>query len=208
VVVRNCPDLIDQPSPGSLRSWLGLSKDSQIVLYQGGLQAGRGLEAFLHATAQVPGATVVLLGDGRFRPRLEALGRELGIEKRLFLPGAVPLRDLLRYTRDAHVGVYLYENTCLSHYYTLPNKLFEYLMAGVPVLASDFPEVRRIVDETQAGIVVDPDHVGAVAEGLRRMLSDPEALRAMSCRARLAAETRYNWHIESRAFLSLYNAYA
>jgi glycosyltransferase involved in cell wall biosynthesis len=207
VVIRNCPDLIDLPSPGSLRSWLGLPKDSQIILYQGGLQEGRGLENLLRAVAQVPEATLVLLGDGPSRPRLEALGRELGIEGRLFLPGIVPLRDLLRYTRDAQLGVYLYQNTCLSHYYTLPNKLFEYLMAGVPVLVSDFPDIRQILRETGAGMAVDPDHIGAIADGLRRMLSDPEALMEMSRRARLAAETRYNWQMESQALLLLYNAY-
>ena len=169
---------------------------------------GRGLEALLQAVAQVPEAILVMLGEGPLGPCLKDLGRELKIEERLHLPGKVPWRDLLRYTRDASIGVVLTQRTCLNHYYSLPNKLFEYLMAGVPVIASDFPDIRGIIQEAQAGLVVGPDNPQEIADALRLLLSDPEGLRAMSRRARAAAETKFNWALESKALLAVYDGQA
>ena len=205
VLLRNCPELIALPPRGALRALLELPDDVQIVLYQGGLAKGRGLEPLVRAVARVPAAVLVMLGDGPLGDRLTVLVTELGIEGRVHLPGRVPWRDLLLYTRDANVGVSLIEDVCSSYYYSLPNKLFEYLTVGVPVLASDFPDMRQVVLGAGAGIVAGPADVEGIAAALRRLLADRSALAEMGRRARQAAVEQYNWSQESKVLLALYD---
>jgi glycosyltransferase involved in cell wall biosynthesis len=204
VVMMNCPVLIDLPAGGRLRTELDLPAGLPVVLYQGILAPGRGLEPALRALAQIPQAVLVLVGDGPLRGLLENLANELGIRDRVKFCGKVPLQVLLEYTRDATVGLCLIENTCLSYYYSLPNKLFEYLVAGVPVFASDFPDMRRVVETSGAGVVADPANVAEIARVLNELLADPRRWSLMAQRARQSAETTYNWDIESRKLLAVY----
>jgi glycosyltransferase involved in cell wall biosynthesis len=206
VVVMNCPELINLPAEGRLRTALNLPIGTPVVLFQGGLTAGRGLETALRALAQVPQALLVIVGDGPLRGPLENLADQLGMRDRLKFCGKVPLQVLLEYTRDATIGLCLTENTCLNHYYSLPNKLFEYLMVGVPVFASDFPDMRQVVEASGAGIVADPANVPEIARVLSELLADPERWSTMSWRARQSAETRYNWTVESQKLLAVYQA--
>jgi glycosyltransferase involved in cell wall biosynthesis len=204
VVVMNCPELIDLPAGGRLRTALDLPAGQPVVLFQGVLTAGRGLETAVRALAQVPQASLVMVGDGPLRGQLETLADELRVRARLKLCGKVPLQALLDYTRDASIGLCLTENTCLNHYYSLPNKLFEYLMVGVPVFASDFPDMRQVVEDSGAGIVADPGNAGEIARLLNDLLSDPQRWSTLSQKARQSAETRYNWEVESRKLLAVY----
>jgi glycosyltransferase involved in cell wall biosynthesis len=107
----------------------------------------------------------------------------------------------------ADVGGVLINNTSLNHYLSTPNKLFECLAAGVPVVASDFPAIRDVVigSGEPLGIVVDPDDAAAVAAGLRTLLQMPAAERE-SLRARCLAAARelWNWETESGRLVALY----
>ncbi|MGE5224450.1 MAG: glycosyltransferase family 4 protein [Omnitrophica WOR_2 bacterium] len=204
-VVMNCPDLIDLPPTGRIHQWLGIPLDCPIILFQGGLSKGRGLEAVVQAISRVPGCHFVMLGEGQLRTELEGLAQKMNISDRVHLPGLVPLHDLISYTRDAALGACLIEKYSLSYYYSLPNKLFEYLMAGIPVLASDFPDMRRIVETSGAGVVADPSRIDLIARAIAHLLADPVRLREMAGRARAAAETRYNWGIEAGKLLAIYS---
>jgi len=203
-IVRNCPVLQPLAPLGKLRSWLNIPDETPIILYQGGLSKGRGLEIFMEALSQIPDAAFVILGDGVLRSDLQKLSTKLDIEHRLYMPGKVPWRELLYYTRDADIGLSLIENVCLSYYFSLPNKLFEYQMAGVPVLASNFPDMKQIVTEWRSGCVADSANVADIVTILRQMLADPDELKMMGERARQAAIERYNWEIESKTLLKVY----
>ena len=203
-VVRNCPMMFTPPPRGRLRLSAGWSTDSPVVLYQGGLLAGRGLEPLLRAVAQLPEVHLAILGDGPRMPTVQKLVLELGIQDRVFLPGKVAWEILLEYTCEGDLGTCLIENVCRSYYFSLPNKLFEYLMAGVPVLASDFPDLRQVTLEAQAGWVVNPSNPNEIAEALHTMLSDRAKLAEMATNARRAALEIYNWEKESQKLLALY----
>ncbi len=203
-IVMNCPELIDLPPAGRLRSELGIPDGQPIVLFQGVLSEGRGLENALRAVAQITPAWLVMVGDGPLRGSLELLAQELHMSGRLRFTGKVPLQSLLQYTRDASIGLCLTENTCLNHYYSLPNKLFEYLMVGLPVLASDFPDMRAVVEESGAGQVADPADIAGIVQALQVCFADRDVLARMSRQARRAAETRYNWNIEAQTLLEIY----
>jgi glycosyltransferase involved in cell wall biosynthesis len=168
VVVRNLPDL-PPPRPGSpdLRRELGLG-EAPLILHQGAVALDRGCEVLIRALALVDGAHLLFLGaQGGFAERLRALARELAVGERTHFRPPVPPRELLSYTAQADVGVTLLEGSCENHRLALPNKAFEYVAAGIPVLASDLPELRAIVDEHGLGWTVDPSHPSAVAGALR-----------------------------------------
>jgi glycosyltransferase involved in cell wall biosynthesis len=119
--------------------------------------------------------------------------------------GRLPPREGWRVMARCHVGlaVLLPEPRYLEAY---PTKLFEYLALGLPVIASDFPLYRAIVERTGGGVCVDPLDPGALCAAIRRWVADPEELRAMGGRGRQTVERDYNWRTEQRKLLQFYTA--
>jgi glycosyltransferase involved in cell wall biosynthesis len=204
VVVMNCPES-RLPTPSNrLRAELGIPMTMRIALYQGSISAGRGIEPFLQAVQSIPGLAGVVLGDGPLLPQLRARFQgEAG--QRVYLPGRVPIDQLPEYIGSADLGIALIQDTCLSHRYSLPNKLFEYIQAGIPVVASDLPEIKRIVRGFDVGTVVDPESSQAIASGIRGLLEDTETYSRVKANTRLAAD-RLTWEQESKKLLALYHA--
>lgn len=204
VVVRNVPD-VEAAADGvaGLREQLGINS-AALVLHQGALAPGRGCEALVEAVSRLPGTHLLFLGDPwpTYGGVVEELARDAGIGHRVHFRPSVPVHDLLRYTREADVGVSLLSDDCDNHRLALPNKVFEYIAAGVPVVVSDLPELRRLVAEEQIGwLAVSVD---GLADALRFALthaSDPD-VRARLLRAR----ERLTWQSESRALVAVYSA--
>lgn len=178
VVVYNAPEerAASPEPPPSLRAQTGLSADVPLVLYQGGLTPHRGLSGLVEAMADVPGAALVFMGSGPLAEPLRARMAEVGLGGRGFVVPPTPPDTLLAVTATADVGVSLLDDVCRSHHYALPNKLFEYLAAGLPVVACDLPEFRRVLDGG-AGLLVPPGDTAALAAALRSLTADA-ALRA------------------------------
>ena len=156
-VVRNLPDL---PPPGAgaedLRASLGVGA-APLVLHHGAAAQDRGGESLVRSLAQLDGAHLLFLGaEGGYADGLRALSAQLGLGQRVHFRAPVPLAELLSYSAQADVGVTLLEDTCENHRLALPNKAFEYVAAGIPVVASDLPELRRIVEDYGIGWTVDP----------------------------------------------------
>ncbi|MBE0418392.1 MAG: glycosyltransferase family 4 protein, partial [Coriobacteriia bacterium] len=207
-VLRN----VSSPEPlrrtDRLRRELGIRPGVPIVLYQGGLIGGRALVRLVRAMSSVPGAVLVFQGAG---PEEAAIRREIasrGLAEQVMLTGWVHPSELHEYACSADVGVVIYENTSLNNYNASPNKLYGYLMAGLPMVASDFPGLREVVVGESVGTVFDPTDEESIAAAIRRLLEDPEALARMSATARSLAETRYNWDVESKKLLSVYESLA
>ncbi|MBG9914368.1 glycosyltransferase family 4 protein [Bacillus sonorensis] len=189
-----------------LRKLLNLSENEKILLYQGGIQTGRGLENLVKAAPKFNEGTLVFIGDGRIKPDLEKMVGELGIGDRVkFLP-KVPLADLPKYTRNAYLGFQVLNNVCFNHYSASSNKLFEYMMAGVPVVACNFPEIKRVVEGEGTGVIVDSHDSDSIAEGVNKLLSDP-GLREELSKNSLRARDLYNWEQEKTAFLTVYSKF-
>lgn len=131
---------------------LGIDTDKKILLYQGGLSPGRGLEVLTEAASALfeAGYVLVLMGYG---PLEEAL-RQQAKSKHFYVCPAVDPEILLNYTAAADIGLCLIEDVCLSYHLSLPNKLFEYVMARIPIVASDLPEIRKVVHGNQIGACI------------------------------------------------------
>lgn len=179
-----------------------------IILYLGGIMPDRGIEQVLHALSKLPSGHFVCLGSGPddFRASLNREARERGVVDRFHLLPAVPPEEVVAYSRSATVGVSVVQPYPLSYRLALPNKVFQYMAAGVPVVASDFPHLREVVEGSEAGNVVDPTDPEAIANALRRYLSDPAAARAAGARGRLAVEERYHWDVAAQALLDRYQS--
>jgi len=144
----------------------GLSPDSKIVLLQGGLSPGRNLEALVEAMRFVSDSIVhlVILGNGEMLQRLKAITHRFGLFERVHFHPAVPQERLLAYTAAADVGVIPYLATCMNNLFCTPNKLFEYIAAGVPILANDLPEISRVVVGHDIGRVGDMGSAKKIAD--------------------------------------------
>lgn len=207
-VLLNCPPRPSVPvtrDGGHLRRRVGLDDSTEpIVLYQGGFHPHRGLEELIDAVPHMERGVLVLMGWGVMEERLSQLVAARGLDSRVRLTGPVPQDELLQYTVDADVGVIPYQSVGLNNYYTTPNKLFEYIAAGVPVAGSRFPELIRFVEGLGVGRTFDPRDPHDIAAAINDVLGDEEAHAAMRERARAAA-TRLTWEEQVPPLLSIYD---
>jgi glycosyltransferase involved in cell wall biosynthesis len=201
-VVRNVPDL---PPPGrapDLRERMGIGS-APLVLHQGAVAEGRGGGNLVRAVARLDYAHLLFLGaDGAFAEALRELGGWEGLDGRLHFHPPVPLAELLSFTAQADVGVSLLQDTCENHRLALPNKLFEYLAADLPVVVSDLPEMRRLVTERGVGWVTDSGDPADIARVLEEALLSREDA-ALHGRVREAA-AELNWPHERSRLTGLY----
>jgi glycosyltransferase involved in cell wall biosynthesis len=206
VVVMNCPrttGLAPSREASLLRSRVGLPADVPLVLYQGMFMPHRGLENLVRAARLFRRAHLVMMGWGYLLDTLKELVRTEGLQHRVHFTEGVPLRDLLAYTAGADVGVIPYRNVGLNNFYTSPNKLFEYCAAGVPIAASRFPELARVVEGLGIGRTFDPESVEDIARAVDALVEDPAALA--EARANVAsAAPRFTWENESQKLLAVY----
>jgi len=224
VVVHNCPP---RPAPTTsaprrLRDALGLADETPIALYHGAFSRHRGLEQLVEAIRE-PGLQAVhaaFLGYGALRGALDELAAEPALGGRVHVLPPVPPDEVIDWVAGADVAVMAIQPSTLNHVLSTPNKLFEALAAGVPVVASDFPAIREIVlgdprDTTHAtgdgpiesdlGVLCDPTDAAAIGRAIARILALPSADRAaLRARCRGAAESRWNWERESAALVDLY----
>ncbi|MFH1278805.1 MAG: glycosyltransferase family 4 protein [Candidatus Eisenbacteria bacterium] len=201
-VIRNCPAYHPPPEPVRPE---GAAPDEPILLCQGYMQKGRGLEALVGAMNHLSRGRLVLLGDGEMKEELANLVGLLELESRVSLHPAVPIEDLPPRTAAATLGFIVYSGASLNFLYALPNKFFEYLMAGVPVVASPLPEIVKLVKEHGVGRIVDPVTPENIAKVVGDLLDHPEELARMreNC---LRAAKDLHWGIEERKLLEIYES--
>ncbi len=206
-VVMNCREIWTPPTPRPdlIREALGLPAETAIVLYQGILTMERGIEESMEAILAVPSAVLVLMGFGMLEESLaEQVTRPPYLGRVLLLP-PVPPEDLLIWSASADVLVMAIQPTTLNHRYTTPQKLFESMAAGVPVVASDLPGMAPIVRATGAGVVCDPTSPASIAEAISAIVDAPaKDRRAMRERALRAAHDRYNWEAQLDTLFGVY----
>jgi glycosyltransferase involved in cell wall biosynthesis len=207
VVVGNYPVEPAVVRPDDLRRRLGVPADRRILLYQGGLYVDdRCFEAVATALQDLPEWHWVLVGFGSPRNlgRLAAILRAADLADRAHIVPKVPLDRLLDVSAGADLGVVPLKRVHLNNYLGDTNKLFEYLMAGVPAVGSDFPEVRRaLIDspEGPVGAVFDPADPASIALAIKHLEPDLPELRR---RAWLVARSRFSWRLERAKVTRLY----
>ena len=206
LIVMNCSYGRDEPAVARrlFHERLGLDLDTRVVLYQGGFSRDRGIEQLIEALPSYPDRTVlVLLGYGSLQAELERRAIEPGLAGRLFVLPAVAPTELLDWVGSADVVAMPIQPSTLNHRLTTPNKLFEAMAVGVPVVASDLPGMAAIVRETGCGVLCDPTSPAAIAAAIRSILDAPEAERlAFRERSLAAAHGRYSWEAQAETLIA------
>lgn len=202
-VVYNVPEHLTSARKDTLRDAID-HRGRPILLHLGQLRRYRGCELLLDAMTDVEEGILVFVGDGPLKGSLERTAADLQVVDRVFFLDPVPPNDVVEYSRSADVGVTMLEDICLNRHYALPNKLFEYLAAGLPVIASDLPDIRRVVRGYDVGQVVRPDNRDDVVAALRQALLDRSLRQHWQSNIPKVLET-FNWERASHDFLHVYN---
>ena len=184
-----------------------LPAESRILLFQGGLSSGRNLEALARSMQYVSTANIVLviLGSGELTTPLQRLISGLKLQQRVFLHPAVPQHELLHLTAAADAGVIPYQANCLNNFYCTPNKLFEFISAGLPILGSDLPEIRKIVTGNGIGLVGDLSEPKGIAKRIDELFSDPVRFREFIDRVADARKV-ICWEEEEKSLIAIYES--
>jgi len=200
-VVKNVPyELSVPPSTAAspLRQRLGIDDNHLVFLYQGVIGTGRGIDLLIDAFAgQDADRHLVFMGYGALVGEIISVARERPNVHHL---PAVPPEVLPSYTMGADVGLAMIEDVSLSYHYCLPNKLFEYLACGLPVIASDLPCMRDLIETESCGWLASPDStaLAALVRGITR--EDVERLRPRA----LGVQRRHSWEREVPSLLAIY----
>jgi len=205
-VVRNLPfGRLPGPGPKLPTS----SEGPRILLYQGALNLGRGIELMINAMNFLPGFKLWIVGKGDLASHLMALAAQQPHPERIVFKGFVPFQQLPQITQQATLGFSLEEDLGANYRYASPNKVYDYIQAGVPVLVSDLPEMKRLVQHYKVGEILKS--VRRTPRGLAtqvlRMLEEPGAYEAYQARCRQAAAV-LTWENEQLALQQLYEQVA
>jgi glycosyltransferase involved in cell wall biosynthesis len=213
VVVHNCP-----PRPlertNLVREAIDVPPRTRVVLYTGGLRAGRGVDELARAMLEpgLEGVHLGFLGFGPLAVDVETLAADPRFGGRIHLLPPVPPLDVVRWVSSADVAGMAIQATNRSYELSTPNKMFEAFAAGVPVAGSDFPGFRAIVAENPdgpLGELFEPTSPASIGAAIRRILElPPDEYAAMAERARQAAVGRWNWETESAKLVGLYREFA
>ncbi|MGF3055835.1 glycosyltransferase [Microbacterium sp. YY-01] len=208
ILVRNIPHARTQPASrdqGQLRALTGLTDDDKIVAYVGGITTGRGIDEAIAALAHLPNDVhLVLLGHGADEALklFRALAAHHGVSDRVHFAGSVPSEQVSTAAADADVSLVFTQPKNLSYIHSLPNKLFESIHAGLPVVASKLPDVTALVTHYGVGELVEPDDIEAMAQAIGTVLADSAAYRERS----LQAAQELTWQGEMARLHELYDA--
>jgi glycosyltransferase involved in cell wall biosynthesis len=209
IVLHNCSPthaLASQHNPALLRSRFDIQGSPEpIILYQGGFIPNRGLSNLIRAAHHLNRGLIALMGWGRLEGELTDLIASEGLKGRVLIAPPVPQKELLDYTAAAAVGVIPYENVGLNNFYSAPNKLFEYIAAGVPIAGSCFPEIRRVVEGFEIGATFNPTEPRDIATAIDIVLTDMSEGGDMRANVATAAR-QLCWEQESTKLLKLYAA--
>lgn len=204
VVIMNCWEPGLKPTKkGVLRKLIGLSSEYIIVLYQGGMMRGRGLESLTKSVKKWPDKSVlVFLGSGQLEDELKEIASTEKLNKKVIFLDPVSYKELINYTSSADLGVITLEATNLNNMYALPNKLFEYLAAGIAIICPDFPDMSSIVSQG-AGVTFKHDNWDDLAKKITSLIRGNK-ISQMKKTSRELFASRYNWDLQKRTLQNVY----
>jgi glycosyltransferase involved in cell wall biosynthesis len=201
-VIRNLPF---RKMPAEAPSFHLRKHPEKIIIYQGALNMGRGLEMAIEAMHHTENIQLLIIGQGDIESKLKELTLSLGLTHKVTFTGRISPGKLFDYTVQADLGISLEEDLGLNYRYALPNKVFDYIQAGVPVLVSDLPEVRSLVLRYDVGAINHsrtPAELGALFSSI---LEDDTKIRAWKRNLQKAA-AELCWENEEQKLLDLYQA--
>jgi len=195
-VVRNIP----AQKPFVEKTNLLAYNDKKIILYQGAVNEGRGIEWLIDAMPYLDNAVFVIIGKGDLYEEMQEKVRKMQLGDQIIFKGIVPFQELAAYTSCADLGVCLLEQKGLSYYYSLPNRVFDFMQAHIPLLATDFPEIANVINSYGTGRLInryEPEYLACV---IREMLTQPVNHSLYE-----KANNEFNWEKEKEVLLRIFD---
>lgn len=203
-VIRNCSPLVDDVV-GYTRDELGIDKSHLLLILQGtGINIDRGGEELIEAISMTAEVSLLIIGGGNNLEVLKSLVSEMELTGRVKFFPKIIWKELMRYTKSVDVGLSLDKDTNLNYRYSLPNKLFEYISAGIPVIASDLPETGKLINENGIGVIIERVTPENISHALSELKTNPDRLKEFRRNA-IATSSRLNWEIECLKVIEFYN---
>lgn len=193
-VIRNVPVLQPLTIP---------EKQEPYILYQGAVNEGRSFETLIPAMQQVA-ARLIICGDGNFMEQAKALVAAHKLEERVIFKGLILPHELRNYTVNAWIGITLFENKGQSNYYSLANRFFDYIQAGIPQLGVDYPVYREINNQYPIAVLINDLSPDCIAVQLNRLLNDKVLYRELQQNC-ITARTIFNWQQEEKKLIAFYS---
>ncbi len=202
-VIRNLPEKTEIRSPRD-PSYYGLPPGKKLVILQGtGINRERGAEEAVSSMKLVKDAVLIIAGRGDVIPGLKEQVKKYSLNDRIFFLPAMPYRELMQLTCICHAGLSLDKDTSLNYRFSLPNKLFDYIAAGIPVVASPLPEVKEIVEKYGIGLIIENHSPVEIAGKISKILYDIPRNHWKDNLIRASEEL--NWEREKQKLLNIYN---
>ena len=195
-VIYNFPTLITKKE--------NLLSDRKIILYQGDLNEGRGLDCAIRSMPHIPHVELWIVGDGYDRESLERLTSELNMQNRVTFWGYIEPASLHSFTSQAYLGLNLLENKGLNHYYSLANKYFDYIQQGVPPISMNFPEYQHFNNLYHCSILIDELTVESFVQSVCALLNNQKSYEELVKNCDIAGQF-LNWESQEEKLSSIYN---
>ena len=203
--IKNCHKLVSNIRTEDLfRKEFKIPDTAMIFLYQGLIHRKRGIFTLVDSISKINDAVLILMGDGNSKQELFNYIVDNKMEHKIFVKDSVPMDSLIHYTASADVGFQLLLNSGFNHYSTISNKVFEYIMAEIPIIASDFPELRKLIKGNEIGMVVDPGNTSEIIKVIQKMISKKDKFIEYKKNLRKLKIT-YSWENEEKSIFKIFN---
>ncbi len=207
-VIKNFPESTDVKKYDLFRKEFKDIGTRKIVLYRGRWTREHGVEKLLEAAKLLSdGLVIVFLGNDELDGYLQDFVNKNNLKNKVFFHNIVPLKDVYAYTSSADIGIIPLLNVSLQNYYNLPNKIFEYINAGLAVATVDFPELHKVVDESKAGVVFNSEKPEEIARSLNKMIEDEDYLKKLQENA-ARSKSKFQWESEGEKLVEAYKKLA
>jgi glycosyltransferase involved in cell wall biosynthesis len=202
-VVRNIAPKY-QPEKVLSKKELGLPEDQFIMILQGaGINVHRGAEELIEAMKLLENVLLVIIGDGDVIPQIKMNVIEYDLLNSVWILGKKPYAEMMQFTAQADLGFTLDKANNLNYRFSLPNKVFDYIHAGTPIICTDLPEVRKVVEGHEVGVILKELTPESIAEAVNKLKNDPERLAQLKNNCQLAAE-KESWEGECEVLKTIY----
>jgi glycosyltransferase involved in cell wall biosynthesis len=179
------------------------NEDLPILLYQGTLNKGRGLEQLINSMEHIS-AILNIAGEGDLSSELRQQAKHVAWKERIHFLGYQKPEELKKITQEAYIGINLVSNEGLSYYYSLSNKFFDYIMAGIPQVTMSYPEYERLNNKYHTALTISDIKEGQIINAINRLLKNKDLYNQLKGNTQLAAE-ELNWEKEKQELLSFYD---
>ena len=187
-----------------LRPFIQQSKKEKFILYQGAVNEGRSFETLIPAMKDVDGK-LIICGSGNFLEETQQLVRENKLENKVIFKGKIKPAELRTITQQAYIGITLFDDKGLSNYYSLANRFFDYLHAGIPQLCVNYPVYKLINDEHPVAVLVDDISAKNLAQQLNNLLQNKVLYKELEQNC-LKVMQILNWQEEEKKLIKFYKA--